>query len=246
MHFRAFIDSFSDSYDADWSSIDYMGRAEKLYKYKGFGRKISMAFTVVAQSREEITAMYDKLNFLASSLAPEYLDSLSSGYMAGNIAYITLGEYIYDQPGIITSLTFDIPEESPWEIGIDDDGNRLEVDDVRQVPHMIKVTGFNFTPIHKFRPEKQTFKNDKLGTDSTRLLNTGTQRYVDQRRPESTNYDKEVQEAYTSNLEKERLRKLEENNAAVARLSPQPKPKPTTSGINLNPLNFQNILTSGK
>jgi hypothetical protein len=76
MHFRAFIDSFSDSYDADWSSIEYMGRAEKLYKYKGFGRKISMAFTVVAQSREEITAMYDKLNFLASSLAPEYLDSL--------------------------------------------------------------------------------------------------------------------------------------------------------------------------
>jgi hypothetical protein len=202
MHFRAFIDSFSDSYDADWSSIEYMGRAEKLYKYKGFGRKISMAFTVVAQSREEITAMYDKLNFLASSLAPEYLDSLTSGYMAGNIAYITLGEYIYDQPGIINSLTFDIPEESPWEIGIDDDGNRLDVKDVRQVPHMIKVTGFNFTPIHKFRPEKQTFKNDKLGTDSTRLLNTGTQRYVDQLRPESTYYDKEVQEAYTSNLEK--------------------------------------------
>jgi hypothetical protein len=192
MHFRAFIDSFSDSYDADWSPIEYMGRAEKLYKYKGFGRKISMAFTVVAQSREEITAMYDKLNFLASSLAPEYLDSETSGYMAGNIAYITLGEYIYDQPGIINSLTFDIPEESPWEIGIDDDGNRLDVKDVRQVPHMIKVTGFNFTPIHKFRPEKQTFKNDKLGTDSTRLLNTGKQRYVDQLRPESTNYDKEV------------------------------------------------------
>ena len=192
MHFRAFIDSFSDSYDADWSPIEYMGRAEKLYKYKGFGRKISMAFTVVAQSREEITAMYDKLNFLASSLAPEYLDSLTSGYMAGNIAYITLGGYINDQPGIITSLTFDIPEESPWEIGIDDDGGSLEVDDVRQLPHMIKVTGFNFTPIHKFRPEKQTFKNDTLGTDSTRLLNTGKQRYVDQLRPESTNYDKEV------------------------------------------------------
>jgi hypothetical protein len=216
MHFRAFIDSFSDSYDADWSPIEYMGRAEKLYKYKGFGRKISMAFTVVAQSREEITAMYDKLNFLASSLAPEYLDSETSGYMAGNIAYITLGEYIYDQPGIINSLTFDIPEESPWEIGIDDAGNRLEVGDVRQVPHMIKVTGFNFTPIHKFRPEKQTFKNDKLGTDSTRLLNTGTQRYVDQRRPESTNYDKEVQKLYKSNLEIIKKREAEEAAAAAA------------------------------
>jgi hypothetical protein len=223
MHFRAFIDSFSDSYDADWSPIEYMGRAEKLYKYKGFGRKISMAFTVVAQSREEITAMYDKLNFLASSLAPEYLDSLSSGYMAGNIAYITLGEYIYDQPGIITSLTFDIPEESPWEIGIDDAGNRLDIKDIRQVPHMIKVTGFNFTPIHKFRPEKQTFLNDILGTDSTRLLGTGIQRYVDQRRPESTNYDKEALEKYKSEAEKEKLRKLKENNdAAVASFAPNP------------------------
>jgi hypothetical protein len=189
MHFRAFIDSFSDSYDADWSAIEYMGRAEKLYKYKGFGRKISMAFTVVAQSREEITAMYDKLNFLASSLAPEYLDSLSSGYMAGNIAYITLGEYIYDQPGIITSLTFDIPEESPWEIGIDNAGERLSVKDVRQVPHMIKVTGFNFTPIHKFRPEKQTFENDTPGTPSTRLLDVGKQQYIDPLRPKISNYD---------------------------------------------------------
>jgi hypothetical protein len=57
---------------------------------------------------------------------------------------------------------------------------------------MIKVTGFNFTPIHKFRPEKQTFENDILGTDSIRLLGTGPQRYIDQLRPESTNYDKEV------------------------------------------------------
>jgi len=226
MHFRAFIDSFSDSYDADWSPIEYMGRAEKLYKYKGFGRKISMAFTVVAQSREEITAMYDKLNFLASSLAPEYLDSLTSGYMAGNIAYITLGEYIYDQPGIITSLTFDIPEESPWEIGIDDAGNRLDIKDIRQVPHMIKVSGFNFTPIHKFRPEKQTFLNDILGTDSTRLLGTGIQRYVDQRRPESTNYDEEALEKYKSETEKEKLRKQAEaaaaNDAAVASFAPNP------------------------
>ena len=178
MHFRAFIDSFSDTYDADWSPIEYMGRAEKLYKYKGFGRKISMAFTVVAQSREEMYQMYNKLNFLASSLAPEYLPS---GYMAGNIAYITLGEYIYNQPGIITSLTFDIPEESPWEIGIDDTGKRI-YGTTRQVPHMIKVTGFNFTPIHIFKPEKQRWKDDLKDIkdkNSTELLyGKGNQQYI--------------------------------------------------------------------
>jgi hypothetical protein len=203
MHFRSYIDSFSDSYDAEWNPIEYMGRAEKFYKYGGFNRKISMAFTIVAQSREEITAMYDKLNFLASSLAPEYLDSSTSGYMAGNIAYITLGGYLDDQPGVITSLTYDIPEESPWEIGIDDNGLPVSGSDVRQMPHMIKVTGINFIPIHKFRPEKQNFRNDKPGTTSTRLLNTGKQRYLDQLRPLSTNYDKDAQETYDVNVLKE-------------------------------------------
>ena len=212
MHFRAFIDSFSDSYNAEWKPIEYMGRAEKFYKYGGFGREISMAFTIVAQSREEITIMYDKLNFLASSLAPEYLDSLTSGYMAGNIAYITLGGYLNEQPGVITSLTFDIPEEAPWEIGIDDEGNDLPVKDIRQVPHMIKVTGIKFIPIHKFRPEKQSFKNDKLGTKSTRLLNTGKQRYIDQLRPESTNYDAENLKEEITELELLKMVILEDVN----------------------------------
>jgi hypothetical protein len=121
--------------------------------------------------------MYDKLNFLASSLAPEYLDSLTSGYMCGHMAYITLGDYINDQPGIITSLTYDIPEESSWEI------SRVIKDGTRQLPHMIKVT-LNFTPIHKFRPSKQTWANEwtsegKGIATSKILINPGNQRFID-------------------------------------------------------------------
>lgn len=177
MHFRAFIDNVSDSYDADWSSISYMGRGEKFYKYGGFERKMSLGFTVVAQSKDELNVMYDKLNFLASSLAPEYLDSLTSGYMTGNMAYITLGDYINDQPGIITSLNFEIPEDSPWEI------SRALKDGTRQLPHRIKVS-LNFTPIHKFRPSKQTWLNDftqkgQGKPKSTVLTNPGNQRFID-------------------------------------------------------------------
>lgn len=198
MHFRAFIDNISDSYNADWNAINYMGRAEKFYKYKGFDRKMSLAFTVAAQSKQEITAMYDKLNFLASSLSPEYLDSLSAGYMAGNIAYITLGGYIDDQPGIITSLEYTIPEESPWEIAIDENGDKADPMDVRQLPHIIRVS-LQFTPIHKFRPEKQSFEDDSdknakgkvTGNNSVRLKKPGMQKYIDQLRPETSNYDEQ-------------------------------------------------------
>jgi len=161
IHFRAFLDLMEDSYNAEWNDFRYMGRGEKFYRYNGFTRTISLGWTVAAQSKEELIPMYQKLNFLASSLAPDYSDS---GYMRGNLAVLTVGGYLYDQPGIITSINYSVPQESPWEIGINDVSGSLYGYDktVKEVPHMIKVTGFNFTPIHKFVPGLQ--KNKYTGT----------------------------------------------------------------------------------
>ena len=153
MNFRAYIDSFSDSYNATWKGQRYMGRAEEFYKYDGFGRDISLAFTVVAHSQGEMHGMYQKLNFLASSLAPTYT---TSGYMAGNLAKLTFGDYIYEQPGFISSITYDIPEESSWEISLTPEGRIANKNNPDELPFMIKVTGFKFTPIHTFRPEIQS------------------------------------------------------------------------------------------
>jgi hypothetical protein len=144
MNFRSFIDNFSDSYTAEWDAQKYMGRAESFYKYNGFGREISIGFTVAAQSQAEMNTIYSKLNYLASSLAPTYT---SQGYMAGNLSKITLGDYIYEQYGIIKSLSYDIPDESPWEITI---GKGSTIKD--ELPMIVSVK-LSFTPIHNFRPE---------------------------------------------------------------------------------------------
>ena len=151
LNFRAYIDSLSDSYAADWKSQTYMGRGEKFYKYNSFERDISLAFTVVADNKANLNIMYDQLNRLAASLAPTYT---GQGYMAGNLHKLTIGNYVYDQPGILTSLTYDITEESPWEIDKDN-----------QLPFYIKVTGMKFIPIHTFRPEA-TFKPAKSDKNS--------------------------------------------------------------------------------
>ena len=58
--------------------------------------------------------------------------------------------YDYELPGFIRSLTLDVPEESPWEIGINNEG--LFDNTVKEMPHICKVTGLTFTPIHTFRP----------------------------------------------------------------------------------------------
>lgn len=178
IHFRAFLDSMSDDYSADWSSDKLMGRGENFYRYNGFDRKISLGWTVVAQSKDELIPMYQKLNYLASTLAPDYSKSL--GYMRGNLATLTVGGYLYEQPGIITSLNYQIPEESPWEIaiptktGADSNNDILSDKSVKEMPHMIKVTGFNFIPIHKFTPQTQQNKFDKNG----KLTSFGKERYI--------------------------------------------------------------------
>jgi hypothetical protein len=152
--FKAYIDNLSDSYDADWSAQTYMGRGEKLYKYNSFGRTMSLGFTAVAEGHTNLISMYASLNKLASSLAPTYT---ADGYMAGNIHKLTIGNYVHELYGIITGFTYDIDNESPWEIGgeinIGDDSYEN-----RQLPMFIKVTGFKFTPIHNFRPEYNSGK----------------------------------------------------------------------------------------
>jgi hypothetical protein len=139
LKFRAYIDNFSDLYNADWKPQTYMGRAEKFYKYGSFDRSISLGFTIVADSSANLDIMYEQLNLLAASLAPTYT---AYGYMAGNLHKLTVGNYVTNQVGIMDGLTYEVMDESPWEITPG-----------RQLPMYIKVTGIKFIPIHDFRPE---------------------------------------------------------------------------------------------
>lgn len=186
LHFRAFIDNFSDSYTATWNPINYVGRGESFYSYGGFGRTISMGWTVAAQSKQELIAMYKKLNFLASNLAPDYSNY---GYMRGPLVRITVGGYLYEQVGFITGMTLEIPQESTWEIGINDTGGdsytALSDNTVKELPHVIKVSGFSFTPIHDFVPRKQKNTYDQT---NKKVEAYGKQRYI-ALKARTTNWD---------------------------------------------------------
>ena len=150
IHFRAFLDSMDDNYSAEWKSQKFSGRAENLYNYQGFDRKFGLSWTVAAQSKQELIPMYQKLNYLASVCAPDYS---SDGYMRGNLIELTVGGYLFNQVGIMTGINYTVPMESPWEIAINDKGKSDR--SVKELPFMIKVSGFNFIPIHDFVPNIQ-------------------------------------------------------------------------------------------
>ena len=85
---------------------------------------------------------------LSSSLAPDYSES---GFMRGNMIRMTVGGYLYEVPGVLTTLTYTIPDDTTWEIAIDAEGK--DDPSVKELPHRIEVT-MGFTPIHDFLPAR--------------------------------------------------------------------------------------------
>ena len=103
--------------------------------------------------------------------------------MAGSLVTLTMGNWCFELPGFIEQLSLDIPEESPWEIGIDDNGVRDNEEGIMQLPHIIKVTGFSFQPIHTFRPAKErlTFATENTtapGQEAGDLSSYGEEKYI--------------------------------------------------------------------
>lgn len=137
MIFRAYLTQFSDNVDATWNNTKYAGRGEDFYIYNGFNRKINIGFKVAALSAEEMKPMYQKLNYLMSNLMPDYEGVL----MRGPLVKMTVGNWINGQDGILNSLSYTIPQESPWEVNITSipDNNMV-------LPHIVEVQ-MTFTPI---------------------------------------------------------------------------------------------------
>ena len=177
--FRAFLNNISDRFGANWTDNQYVGRGEKFFIYNGFTRDISFNFTIAPQTRDEVKPLIQKLNFLTSNIMPDYN---SAGRMRGPFMKLTIGDYFVSLPGFISSLTYTIKDEAPWDIALykskevtpqaaeralDNPGtnvrgllNDLKGDqdffgNERQLPHMIDVS-VSYTPIHDFLPKKGT------------------------------------------------------------------------------------------
>jgi hypothetical protein len=152
MVFRAYLNNIKRGIQSKWSPYNYVGRGESFYLYDGFTENITFQFTVMASSRSEMKPLYQKLNYLISTLTPDYN---KQNRMRGNISELTIGDFIKYQPGVITSLDIIVDEDTNWEIAINE-GNKDNqgIDyDMHELPHMLKCN-MTFIPIYNFLPRK--------------------------------------------------------------------------------------------
>ena len=152
MIFRAYLKDIVDNPNPSWNTINYVGRGEPFYIYNGFERNVSFTFQVAAMSEAELKPMWQKLNYLYSNVMPDY----SNNVMRAPYMKLTIGNYMYRQPGVIKSLSYTIGNDSPWEIAITDPEQR---GNLYELPHVMNVS-MTFAPIHDFLPRKFPTEND--------------------------------------------------------------------------------------
>lgn len=148
LHFRAFIDSIDDSYNADWQGFKYVGRADSFYTYGGFERDINISFKIAAATRAEMKPLYRKMVYLASATAPTYG---GQGFMRGTLAKLTVGSYFSQLPGVITSVKYNLIDDMPWELSMQSPEQGGD-SDVQELPMGLQCS-VSYKVIHNFAPQ---------------------------------------------------------------------------------------------
>lgn len=145
--FPAYINGFKVSSDATWGDVSYIGRSENFYVFNKFKRSVSFSLQIPCFNPVELRERHRALGALESSLAGMYGPTtlnpaggkaISGNKLGGILTKLYLGNYLRGEIGIINSLSYDIPNDSSWDL-----------DD--QLAHNINVS-VNFTVIHNELP----------------------------------------------------------------------------------------------
>lgn len=156
--FRAYLDSFNDNFTGNWSGTKYIGRADELYVYDGFSREVSFDFKIAAMSQEELTPLYNKLNFFVSSTAPTYGENTT--FMRGIYSKVTIGDYLQAVPGFFKNISLSWDKSYPWETGFNANG---EENGAPRNPTVLNVST-TYQPVHNFNPAfNQSFIGKPVG-----------------------------------------------------------------------------------
>lgn len=115
--FNATIKGIQDSNTAEWETVEYLGRPDKLYYYKGFTREVNFNFVVNAHSIKELMPMWQRINYLVGLTKPSnYTLASGGGFMVPPMVQLTLGDFYKNQFIVIKSCNVNIPDDASWEL----------------------------------------------------------------------------------------------------------------------------------
>ncbi len=114
--FSATVKGIQDTNSAEWEPVEYLGRPDKLYYYRGFTREVNFSFVVNAHSIKELMPMWQRINYLVGLTRPaNYTLGAAGGFMVPPMVQLTLGDFYKNHFVVIKGCNVTIPDEASWE-----------------------------------------------------------------------------------------------------------------------------------
>lgn len=110
IHFRAFINAFKETVKPEFAEQRYIGRTERFVTYSGAKRTATLSFNIVAFSKDEIGAVWKRVNYLTGLAFPRGVSS--SGFMIPPLFRLTVGGIYDSQPVYIDTLEHEFIDEN--------------------------------------------------------------------------------------------------------------------------------------
>jgi hypothetical protein len=111
--FSAYLSGFKYNSNSNWNPVKYVGRSESFYTFTEHKRDVSFNIQIPCFNKTHLFEKHRALSELQSAGAGKYD---SNNRLGGIITKVTLGNYLVSEPGILTSVSFDIPDVSSWDI----------------------------------------------------------------------------------------------------------------------------------
>ena len=123
--FKAYLNSFSDSFSTSWNDVQYVGRQETLKQFKGVTRGVSFGLAVPSFSVVDLPINMAKIQ---KAINITSIATYSGNYLKGPLCKLTLGGFFKNVYVVFNSFKVDFdPAESTWDI---DSG----------LPHLLKIS----------------------------------------------------------------------------------------------------------
>ena len=119
--FRSAIKGLSESGNASWEELPFIGRADKVYSYGGFNRNASFTIKIVINSIKELAPTWQRINYINTAYKPANYTKAPGGssrydrFLVPPMFFLTLGDFYRDQPILIQSVVTTVPDDATWE-----------------------------------------------------------------------------------------------------------------------------------
>ena len=84
IQFKAFVETFNETYNCDWSSEAVYGRADPIYMFKQTTRQITLALKVPASTTSEAYENLTRVQRLVQMLYPSYTDASNASTISSS------------------------------------------------------------------------------------------------------------------------------------------------------------------